>query len=750
MISLTAVLASLPPASLAETDLPRFVAQTLGRRTRQELPGLSSLFSEESLRGYPAALGAVLASACDALVADHLDPQLLDSRSCDALLGSRSFLSALEGRVEVRRQRLRPGTLVTGELRTTLGMRLTVLPGVGRELMLVSPVDLAQVPDARFAMPLTVVIAKPGSAAEGDLYRTAWAPIEEAFGLTGPQAERWTARFFAITRRENHDARLVRDGLTPLLTETRRRLFETLIAHLRDGELPEQHRPGRRGLETRLSALGLELDRPWMEPLLHLVESTYRAVGLDPDVSAGRCPCPREDLVRWAGWVDVPAAQKKLLMDLDPAVIEHLLVALTELEMGRADGLVDDALRRPLASLRDGCLRPRWQRSQAALTGIDPLVLAEARIGSGDDRETIAERLQLLAEEARQAMTASPSEDRHEPEKKPRPGRKSALRAEVPSPAPSEPVLEAASPTAPARAESPVNPDTGSSSRPTPQIPRTDPKSEPRPEPRPDVPAVAPPRFQLPPMPDIPPPRPAPRVRPRTDFPAPPSGPPASFPRLPDRPPTGRPQVTPSDRPHRPDRPPTARPAEQALEGPATERPPTLAPRPSLQRLPTDGPELPQPAERASPRPVRPPSIVSPGSSSSPTAAGPAAPFTARPPAPRGPRPQTTPHLVTPTQGNEFYDAAFRELELIERDLLQRGPTGQARERTEAIGREARELHDALGPSARSGDREFLAAQRRLDKVIDYLARLQPLLEGPPPASSPTLGQRLKGLFSRR
>jgi len=122
---------------------------------------------------------------------------------------------------------------------------------------------------------------------------------------------------------------------------------------------------------------------------------------------------------------------------------------------------------------------------------------------------------------------------------------------------------------------------------------------------------------------------------------------------------------------------------------------------------------------------------------------------------PRTGRASTIPHLVTPAQGNDFYDTSFRELELIERDLVQRGPTAAARERVEALAREASELHDALGPSARSGDREFLQAQRRIEKVQAYLDRLRPLLTDthPPRGPSQREGSRpgfLGRLFGRK
>src|SRR5690606_2518580 len=155
-----------------------------------------------------------------------------------------------------------------------------------------------------------------------------------------------------------------------------------LIEHLRDGELPEQHRSGRRGLERRLGELGFArfgAIPPWVEATLTLVESVYRAAGLDPEVMAGRAPAPPEDVARWCGWVDVAAAMRERVKKLPSETIEHLLVRLSEEEAGRVERRADtmpEPLARALASLRDQCLRPRWQRSRWALVGIDPLALA--------------------------------------------------------------------------------------------------------------------------------------------------------------------------------------------------------------------------------------------------------------------------------------------------------------------------------------------------------------------------------------
>ena len=99
--------------------------------------------------------------------------------------------------------------------------------------------------------------------------------------------------------------------------------------------------------------------------------------------------------------------------------------------------------------------------------------------------------------------------------------------------------------------------------------------------------------------------------------------------------------------------------------------------------------------------------------------------------APRTRTRSTARHLVTPTQADAFYERAFRELEVLERDLLERGPFPRAAEPVLALDREAGELADALGPPARSGDREFQAVLRRIEAVRSYISRVRGLLDVP-------------------
>ena len=86
--------------------------------------------------------------------------------------------------------------------------------------------------------------------------------------------------------------------------------------------------------------------------------------------------------------------------------------------------------------------------------------------------------------------------------------------------------------------------------------------------------------------------------------------------------------------------------------------------------------------------------------------------------------------LVTPDQGSDFYENAFRELEVLQRDLLERGAWEAALERVKALNIDADALTEALGPAARSGDERFGAALRKVELVRSYLVRIQSICDG--------------------
>ncbi len=109
---------------------------------------------------------------------------------------------------------------------------------------------------------------------------------------------------------------------------------------------------------------------------------------------------------------------------------------------------------------------------------------------------------------------------------------------------------------------------------------------------------------------------------------------------------------------------------------------------------------------------------------------------------------------MTPAQAEDFYADAFRELQVLERDLLERGPWSAARQRVATLSTEAGSLLEALGPPARSGDERFKEALNRVELVQSYLGRVALLLDGKAPEpgdveASPSVLGRLGRLLRR-
>ncbi len=94
------------------------------------------------------------------------------------------------------------------------------------------------------------------------------------------------------------------------------------------------------------------------------------------------------------------------------------------------------------------------------------------------------------------------------------------------------------------------------------------------------------------------------------------------------------------------------------------------------------------------------------------------------------PRAQTAPHLLTPGHALAFYEAAFSALSVVERDVLRGASRPEDAEATlGSLAAEATMISTALGPVARSGDREYQLGVERLERVEDYIRKIRLLLE---------------------
>jgi hypothetical protein len=771
MLTLQALLGALPSARLAEADLPRFLTQALGRMTTEQLGEAATLLEQEQLVGYPRALTPVMRCLIVVLLEEELQPRNLEPALFEQLIGAPRFLSALDEEVGLDHMVLRPGELVSPEMRELVGRHLRVLPGIGPHLTMVAPAEVSCLPGLSYAVVRSAVLARPMSNEEADAVQSAWAVLEEASGWPHGQSREWEARFVRASIRPNWPAAVCIEHLSGMQPPRRRALWLALVGHQRLQELPETHRAGAAALSRRLDQLSLEDDaRECIPQLLQIVRAAYLSCGLYTGSALGDYPVTLDDVDAYIEWVEHPDGAKSVLASQSAEQLQRLLRQMTAVELGTLQVDLDTDKARILRLFRDQYLAAVYRRDTSTLLGVDPLLLAQSYVSEGADQGVILAALKQLAEDARmqrelameaaRVAPAAASEEVAPLEVEPDSG-ESPFAALVPR-TPSRPT------TSPG-----VNPFAASKADEAPhRIPTTTPLM--KLPPLPEVPLTKKPRtrttssMSLPALPDRPArPRSArPRTRPRTQpFPDLDSMP-LPKPVKPEvRRSASRPKIT------APSAGPLSEQGEGAtvaselaalnVPGEAAFAAQEASPEPPLD-VQEDGADASQemtevpPQERESEEPPASQaelnfagSLLAVEAEAGDMPPPDLPPIESRPPASR----RHTGRLVTPGQAARFYSDAFRELQVLERDLLERGAWPSARRRVQALGEEASELALSLGPPARSGDVDFKTALKKVELVQSYLDRIGPLMStAPRPIAEPEASgvlDRFSGMFKR-
>lgn len=721
MVTTTAFLNALPPARLAQADLGRFLTRTLARRPPAELPAILEILATTPLSGYPDALGPVLRTFIEVVLAEHVPLDELHPEAVEGILGSSAWQAQAQSSVDLRRSRLRPGEVLSDDLRAAAaGAReLEVLDGEGPSLVLVAPVTLTSVDGLGWLAASGPVVVRPAEEEEASALRRTWGRIEE---LHGWDAEPWVAAFVAISTRPNLDAARCARALDRLEPARRASVWGLLVEHTRRGGLLEEHRPSPRQLARTLAEAGAEIEDASLAPLVAFARRVYETCAPDPGVSRGVCPCTRDDLETYAAWTEVSEARRARLLSLDPRVAAHRLRVIAVAERASRHPPLGDEDVADLRALRDAFLRPLYERDVRLMRAVDPLALLQTSIERGEDRAQILADLRDLEDRAVAAVASghqiqesgdgggaarsltSPHDtgqrdtgerDTAQPDTGQRRSRWGAEATAADGGG-----LSGGSQEPAARREEAM--ERGGAD----VAPAASPYEGYEPAP-----------LALPPLP--PPPRPA-RARPPSKV---------SLPPLPTPPARLGRGVRRRGGERRPaEAPPGRRGRGVVSEAGGGAAPPGARGRGRGQRAQPNAAtpnnrQGPAAAERGGARQPR-----GTAAARATTRAGGTGLGRGEGGARGGRRP------VTPAGAERFYDQTFRELEVLERDLLERGPWPQAAERLEGLVAEARALAQSLGPSARSGDREFAAALTKIERVQVYLDRVVPLAVAPPEA----------------
>ena len=757
MLTLQALLGTLPSARLAEADLPRFLTQALGRMSNDQLRSSAALLKDEQLVGYPRALAPLMHLVIEALLVSPPEAGTLEPSAFERLLANPNFLVKLDRAIGIEHVVLRPGEVVSPDMRDLVGRHLKVLPGIGPHLTMVAPTEVACLPGLGHCVVRSPVLARPMSSEEAELMQSNWATIEEVSGWPESLGREWEARFVRISTRTNLPASVCVERLSEMQAARRRALWLSLVGHQRLLELPETHRPGLAALNRRLDALSLEeVERERVPALLELVRTAYLGCALNVGSREGDYPVTPEDVDAYIEWVEHPNGAKSVLASKSAEQLQRLLRLMTAVDKGVLQDELDADEVRQLRLFRDQYLAAVYRRDLTPLMGVDPLFLAQHYVAEGSDKDVIISSLNELAQDAQRLREMSMESAVDEPP--PLPEEPESLLPEAhlaPSPFAS---LVPRTPKGPTTSPG-VNPFAPSDDAETPhRIPTSTPPMK-----LPPLPAVPPARARrrstsshaLPPLPERPtrPRSSRPRTRPRTQ----------PFPDL-----EAMPLPTPMSEPRRQERqelsqeptPSSATPPVAEVESEESEE--KQAPDVNLngEHEGQEGAlieEVEAVSSLAEPEEVRAEGTQAeldfePASSTENSEDGGTQELM-----PEGTgqlsMKRSKGRLVTPGQAARFYAEAFRELQVLERDLLERGTWPLARRRVEALSEEATELALSLGPPARSGDADFQTALRKVELVQSYLERIAPLMVATPPAppepEATGMLDRLSGMFKR-
>ena len=745
--------------------------------TNEHFAEARALLENEQLAGYPRVLAPLMYRVVDALLVKGIEAASLEPSLFERLMADPEFLEGLDHAVGLEHIVLRPGELVSSEMRELVGQQLKVFPGLGAHLTIVAPAEISRVPGLDYAVVRSPVLARAMSSDEAETLQSSWALLEEASGWPLGQGREWEARFVRIAQKMNLPAARSVEALSEMQPQRRRALWLSLIGHQRLQELPETHRPGAAALDRRLDALALEEhERSRVSDLLELVRAAYHACAESSFVAEGDYPLTSEDVDAYIDWVELSESAKAALVSKTAEQLQRRIRILTAVDQGlvQSSDAPDEA--RVLRLFRDQYLAAAYRRDVSPLFGVDPLLLAQAYVAEGRDSGDILSSLTALAQDAnvqRELAMQAAREAVVEPE----PAVEAVAAPEAPAESLPESPFASLVPRIPKRATtSPgINPFAESEF-----------SSQPH-----RIPTSTPP-MKLPPLPEVPPSRP--RRRTASSGALPP------LPERPSEPRTKRPRTRPRTQPF-PDLEslplPTPTQAKESAkaqtkeESKAAALPDSPAPQDDAkarsERARVETTELPSPesTEGVEALAASPPDLSSTEREGAKDAAAEAvmqaelnfeaAPgvqdlpadgadevteqpeegslvqdtSSSAPPAPR----RSTSRLVTPGQAARFYSEAFRELQVLERDLLERGTWPLAQRRVQALGEEAAELALSLGPPARSGDADFRTALKKVQLVQSYLERIGPLMSGEVPLEREPEPQgvldRLSGMFKR-
>lgn len=275
-------------------------------------------------------------------------------------------------------RRFAPGDEISELVSRRLGARLQLLPSEGDRLVALEPFELVIGTHLGFLRPSQPSIpVRRVSAGEQNAIAAAWKLFLSLPDQPSPARHVLRVRFEKLLRTPNQDWSPLLQRLQRLTSAQRSTALERALAFQLRQSFPPERRPNFSGLQEDLAEHEILLEMSPLQKLVALASWLLEHIQPSPEVASGKVQLTLAELDEYLSWEGRAAHLYRFRSSEGVRCLNSLLVLLAE---GQEQPASAQELLAELVELRETFLKRLKLRPLSLLSGLDPLVVLQARL----------------------------------------------------------------------------------------------------------------------------------------------------------------------------------------------------------------------------------------------------------------------------------------------------------------------------------------------------------------------------------
>lgn len=275
-------------------------------------------------------------------------------------------------------RRFAPGDEISELMSRRLGARLHLLPSEGDRLVALEPFELLIGTHLGFLRPSQSTIpVRRVSAGEQNAIAAAWKLFWSLPDQPSPARHVLKVRFEKLLRTPNQDWNPLLQRLQRLTSAQRSTALERALAFQLRQSFPPERRPNFSGLQEELAEHEILLEMAPLQKLVALASWLLEHIQPSPEVASGKVQLTLAELDEYLSWEGRAAHLYRFRSSEGVRCLNSLLVLLAE---GQEQPASAQELLAELVELRETFLKRLKLRPLSLLSGLDPLVVLQARL----------------------------------------------------------------------------------------------------------------------------------------------------------------------------------------------------------------------------------------------------------------------------------------------------------------------------------------------------------------------------------